>query len=867
MTGTSIHPMPGSLPRRLDLLALGLLLVAAAWLHAPALLGDFVYDDRLLVLANPVVTDPSHWKEAFTSGMWDFADAETARAVGYWRPIAVLLLMLSWAVGAADPWVFHCVSLALHLAAIGACWRCARTLTRSSTAALVAAALWAFHPTHVESVAWISAIGDPAFGLCAFLMLDAWVRARESGRTPWRAGAWFALALHSKELALALVPLVGLVEMTLGRERFVPLAGARARLGAGLALLVPLVFWYAGRALAFGEWSAGLGRTTTGFGVPDSRLWLLRLELLGGGTQLAWWPQPLILFRPFTPDFDWAQGWLPLAALAASGAVAWWCWRKQARLCACAALFAPVALLPLVGRVESLGIFPLSDRYLYLASFGPALLAGLVAARLGRGAIVAALVLCAPLALASRERTWIWRDEETLLRQAALESPRAPYAQWQLGRVLLERHKRTGETRALIEAKARFEAALDLLAAAKRGDGMIFGSGEDHLQANSGYAWALLFEADIDGYNDYETPAGIFQSVVERLPTAEEAWTGLGVARTLSGELDKAREAFEMALRANPLHPQAHEDLGVLQARLGEFEAAKRSFAEALRLNPASVRTRLRLAGMLERSGDAQGALRQVEEARAAHPLDARPLVARAQLLAAAGRMDEALADAERAIAMDETRGAAHLSRARILAARGERNGALLSARRACDLLPTSFDAHYLAGALTLQLEGPPQAAPYLVRAWTSRARGAALEGALESALDDLPLASAASLLELSRADADRMDELRALKWAERAKRAFPDDAEVARTLAEVHRRFGRAEEALAEWTRAAALAPADPHALEACARLQLDLGDQAAARRSLEGALERARNMRGEARERRATIERIEMGLGRLGP
>ena len=224
MKGTSIHPMPGSLPRRLDLLALLLLLVAAAWLHAPALSGDFVYDDRLLVLSNPVVADAARWPEAFTSGMWDFADAETARAVGCWRPVAVLLLMLSWAVGGADPWVFHCVSLVVHLAALAACWRCARTLSRSGNAALVAAALWAFHPTHVESVAWISAIGDPAFGLCAFLALDAWMRAREAGRAPWVAGGWFALALLSKEMALALVPIVLLLELALGRERFVPLA-------------------------------------------------------------------------------------------------------------------------------------------------------------------------------------------------------------------------------------------------------------------------------------------------------------------------------------------------------------------------------------------------------------------------------------------------------------------------------------------------------------------------------------------------------------------------------------------------------------------------------------------------------------------
>lgn len=857
---------------RRELAALLLLLAAAWFVHAPLLDGEFVYDDRLVVLQNPVVADLARLPEAFGSGMWDFADADTARATGYWRPLATVLHQLAWAAGGADAWTFHLVSLLLHLAATAAAWAFAKELLRDGRAALIAAALWAFHPVHVESVAWISAVSDPAFGLCSFLALRAWLRARTDGRKAWSAGAWFLAALLCKEMALAVVPLVLLLELLLARgvgARWRPHASFGAALRALLPFGIALLAWYAGRAFAFGEWSAGLARTTTGFGVPESRLWLLRGELLGGGTRLAWWPEPLRLFRPFEPVFDWSAAWSGFALLALLSAGAWFCARRGARTAALALLFAPVALLPLAGRVEALGLFPLSDRYLYLASFGACLAAALLLSRRGRLGVAAAALLCVPLAAATRARLPMWRDEATLLAQAAAESPRAPYAQWQLGRVELERYRESGDVRALRRSQAAFDAAAELLAAAKRGDGSLFATGEDYLQTNVGYAWTLVHEAEIDEYHDYDTPARLFRDVVEKRPDAEEAWTGLGVALTLSGDLDGARAAFASALQANPRYPEAHENLGVLLARRGETEAARRSFEQALALRPGTARTQLRLAGMVERGGDPAGALAIVERAVQEHAGDARPLVARSKLMAAGKDMDAALRDADAALRLAPESGEAHLARARVLAARGEANAALVSAKRACDLLPASFDAHYLAAALLGAQGDATAASPYLVRAWTSRGSDAkAVEPALEAALDGLDTLGATGLLLLARGDGDRGDAARAFKWADRAVQVAPADAEAARTRAELYRRFGRAQEAAAEWARVCELDRDDPHAAEACAKLLLDAGDREGAKARLRDALERAKRMQGDAQAKRRTLERVEAGLAGLqGP
>ena len=70
-------------------------LLAVVWLvYAPLLAGEFVYDDKVVVLQNPLLTSWTHLPQVFSSGMWDFADADTARSTAYWRPLSSLLLML-----------------------------------------------------------------------------------------------------------------------------------------------------------------------------------------------------------------------------------------------------------------------------------------------------------------------------------------------------------------------------------------------------------------------------------------------------------------------------------------------------------------------------------------------------------------------------------------------------------------------------------------------------------------------------------------------------------------------------------------------------------------------------------------------------
>jgi len=89
--------------------------------------------------------------------------------------------------------------------------------------------------------------------------------------------------------------------------------------------------------------------------------------------------------------------------------------------------------------------------------------------------------------------------------------------------------------------------------------------------------------------------------------------------------------------------------------------------------------------------------------------------------MAKAGRWEDAAREADRAIELDPKSAEAHIARGKIQIARDEKHGALLSFQRAADLAPNSFEAHFNAGVLAQQLEGVPQAMPYLIRAYENR--------------------------------------------------------------------------------------------------------------------------------------------------
>jgi tetratricopeptide (TPR) repeat protein len=863
MAATTTEPEAGSKPW---LVALLVVLTGLAFVRG--LTGEFVYDDHLTVERNPAFADAGALAASLGKPMWDFTGPENTAAVGYWRPLANVALATAHQIGGGRPFGFHALSLALHVAATWAAFRFARRLCGDLVCAFFAALLFGLQPVHVEAVSWLSAMNEPLCGLFVFLALDAFLAWRERGSNgaPVWAGIWLALGLLSKELAVAVVPLALAIDVArrrAGRER----AWIPVMMRAYAPFLCALAAWYVARAAVFESPLAGFDRTTTVFGVGALRLAQLRVELLGNGLGLLVWPHPLRVFHPFTPAMSWSEfgpaalvciGWFALAAIA---------WHKQSFAFLVSVLFAPVALAPLSARVEALGIFPLAERYLYVAVLGATLVVSILALRLlpRSGAAVLLTLLALVLGWRTHERTAIWSEEKKLLTTAVLEAPRSPYAHRVLGRLLLEEHKRTNDRQTLKAAEAAFQTTLDLGSEAQRGDDTIFAVDDDFVQANVGLGWTLFFDAAADSRSLREAEK-VFELVVKRYPTSTEGWTGLGTALTAEGRLDEARTALEKAVAIDGRFVEAHNALGVLWMRSREFKKAAASFETALRYRPDHLDYVLKLAGAEEEAGDEQAARAAIERAQTIAPKDPRARVLWGKMLAKRGDLEGALREFEGVLDVAPDNADAWMQKAKVLLAKSELNGAKRALLRAAECDPSSYEAHYNAGALLLQLEGLPPAMPYLTRAYELRARGETGKK-LRDLLMPLPIQSVDTLRFLATIDADRDDVEGALEWIGRALKVDPNDGQTLFLQGGMLRKKGDTDGALAAWKRTSEVLPDSWLAWESLGVLQAEAKDTKGARASLSRALEILRKTGGTNADAAAEARSLEERIRTLPP
>jgi tetratricopeptide (TPR) repeat protein len=692
---------------------------AALW---PALSGGFVYDDRVLVLQNPQIRSWEGLRSAWGAAYWDFLAPETASRLGYWRPLTSVALFAGHALGAGAAWGFHTVSLCLHLLAVAAAFFLARRLLRHAPAAAVCAALFAVHPVQVEAVAWISAVNDPLYGLLVLCALNAHATWRERGASgfPLAAAAAYALALLAKENAVAFLPLAAALELGCFRAPRPRAALARA---ATAYLLVSLL--YAGARMAvFDDPAAGVTRVTTELALSTGRAASLRLELLGGFLGLLVWPLELSLFREIRPVIPL----LDARFLGAAAAVALWlaacalALRRGARPLAFALLVPVAGVLPALVRLESLGRFALSDRFLYVAVFGAGLALALLVralprvagAALGLGLVLAAGVL-------ARARTHVWHDEVALFQATVEASPRSVYARWGLGRALLESFQTTGDPLQVEQALHEFETVQDLISPPGGGAPApdLFFTLDDVLQANVGVGWCYLDRALFDpGEYGFDESLVVFNATLERFPDSIEALTGRGVALMHLGNTAEARASFQRALDIDRRFVPAWFNLALCEFQAGDPAAAARALERALELEPGDAQAQLWLGTVLaEGDLDLERARALLEGLRGRMPgVAALPLQLGA-LEARAGRLREALGHLDEALAIDPRLARAHLFKAKVQLQLGDRERALISAKEACRLAPDDLEAHLICGNLLLELGSPGAARPFLQRA------------------------------------------------------------------------------------------------------------------------------------------------------
>ena len=166
---------------------LGLLLLAVVP-YLNSVWGSFVYDDRLQVLENPYVHSFRYLGKIFGTTVWTFEGAQGVS--NYYRPLMTFAYLVCYKLFGPIPFGFHLFSLMLHAAVVLLLFAVTEQLFGDRLVSLVVAGLFALHPIHTESVAWIAAVTDLELTsfLSAYILLLSASRGPRDGilRTPWR---------------------------------------------------------------------------------------------------------------------------------------------------------------------------------------------------------------------------------------------------------------------------------------------------------------------------------------------------------------------------------------------------------------------------------------------------------------------------------------------------------------------------------------------------------------------------------------------------------------------------------------------------------------------------------------------------------
>lgn len=739
---------------RLKLLVL-LGLVLLVW--GPHWSAGFVYDDLSLIQANPRVTGMASWSDALTGSFWGFAEADAEGAVGYWRPLTVLVLRLTYALS-ASALAFHLVSLGLHMLAVVLARRLAGAWLHSASWAWLAAAVFAVHPLQVEPVAWAAALSDVLVGLFSLAALLGFTRYLEthSGRELALCCVSFLAALLSKEQALFLVPVFGLVARLprVGpRERAAASSQAEAR-SAWPLLLAVLGVYVLARGFVFGDWLAGFDRANSELGLTGARALVFRVEALGTFVAMLLGLEGSNPFRGVAPTTVWTSLSLWLAFVGTAGWVlAAWLVRAS-RLGQLVVWSVPLGFAAVLIAPNSAGQFPVSDRYAYLTVFfvGVGLAAWLrarVVPRLGAGrtqwggrAVVLVLAVIAGLQVPR------WHSDVTLFRSAVAKNPGEPFVHWSLGRALLDRYRAEADLADLHAADLHFlvsrsigrvgyqddlwqDAALDfktradgyrmwLAQGAGADTGSVWRGANDLLQALLGQGYCELELALLAGRAPDEATR-LFRLCVQKFPGDTRAEMGVAntlyatallrggtVARGLSLE---ARDHVRRAQATNPAMPEAWQLEVKLGMQLDDATAIEFGLARLTELTGPPLDLILDVARWHANAGRASAALEQLAQVPNDAPQFRDAEYVRAVVQAQTGDPAAALATLQALLASDPSFLSARLTSAQVLLAIGDAPAALDAYRRATESHPTSFEAQLGRATLAKELQAADLAA------------------------------------------------------------------------------------------------------------------------------------------------------------
>ncbi len=420
-------------------------LLLGALLYANTLHGQFVYDDKPQIARNTLIQDDSNLWRAMFSDVWAFKRGDAAAVSNYWRPSFVLWLITNFQMFGLDTFGWHLFNILLHLCVVALAFFLLRHLKVPLFAAGAIAALFAAHPAHTESVAWIS--GSPDLILSVALLASMWfvsLLGKEKTALRWTlAIAFYLVALGAKEIAI-FYPLIVFVMMWRPEREY---GEAGLPLSKALAIALPFVgvaaLYFIVRQSILGQlaqWPEG-GADLKSVILSAPMVFTFYLKQI----IFPYWIGPSYPIRAATfSNIGVGNFLIPLVvSLLALGGMLWLAFRSKLARIGLALFILPLIPAMLIGAFDPEQI--VHDRYLYLPLLGflimivPAVAALLERLKLTEAnrrpwlLFAIALALCVPLSAQTIRYNRAWLSNEALWQWALRHDPSASFNYVQYG--------------------------------------------------------------------------------------------------------------------------------------------------------------------------------------------------------------------------------------------------------------------------------------------------------------------------------------------------------------------------------------------------------------------------------------------------
>ncbi len=564
-------------------LLIGLTLLA----YSSSFSNDFVYDDIAYVTENPLfkLKGSELWKQVWVQNVH-----------GNYHPLTMLTLAIDFSFHHLNPFGFHVTNFILHLLnslLIGILFF---RLSENKNISWLGAILFALHPLHVESVAWITERKDllyTCFFLGSWILMDKW---KSSGNIMLWLGALllFVASCLSKGMAVVLPLLILLGWWWKG----IPFKRNIKENIQNFKLLYLSPFFLV--SLVFGITAIKVQQSFGFISVVKYPFFEKLLYLCYG---LVFYPIKTILpfnlsaLYPYPIGINNLPGWehylaFPMLIVFIILIIRLW---KNHKIIPFMVLFYLFSI-SIVLQIIPIGEAIVADRYAYVSTIG--FIFGIswfcvkfitIKRNLIYGLCSIVILLFAYLTF---QRGKVWKNNETLFRDMSQKFPRDPLGYYNVGNYL-EKDKQFQEAivwykKALIQMPDYIDPLYSV--------GSIYG--RDLGQTDSGIYYLeqavkfapkrtdVLNNLAVFYFNkkDYKQSIEMNKRTLEINPQSYEAWFNLGNAWMNLGNLELAKTAIEQAVKVKPDFALGYHSLGNIAYSQGRFESQISYYKEAARL-------------------------------------------------------------------------------------------------------------------------------------------------------------------------------------------------------------------------------------------------------------------------------------------